>query len=417
MLNKLITLPFTLEIEEQRQLQKATFEENIARGKLFAKITIGIEGTLATADIIGSLSKAHASFHFSFYFAMYLFLILLNICVLWGGARYDRRKEHSKHNMRTYETAFFLYAIFFMVWGSVVTLVDQRLYGQLMAFVVNVMSISVIFYFNNRRVLFLYCISTFTLFIGLPFFQHSSEVLIGHYVNLTIFLFFSWVASRILYVTYCSNFYSRILLKQSNQRLEDEIKANLSVHEELELANEELQKISLVDALTEIPNRRAFDQRVQALLSASDSARSVISIIMLDIDFFKLFNDNYGHAEGDDVITKIAQTIHAATRSSLDIAARMGGEEFVFAAFNTNEQEAIQLGESIRCRIQELRLIHEYSTISPYVTVSLGTATGPVSDPEQFAELMKMADEALYSAKANGRNSLFSMNRPKSRPQ
>lgn len=417
MLNKLIALPFTLNLEEQRQLQKATFEENIARGKLFAKITIGIEVTLAAADIVGSLSKAHASFHFSFYFAMYLFMILLNICVLWGGARYDRSKKHSKHSMHTYETAFFFYAIIFMIWGSVVTLADQRLYGQLMAFVVNVMSISVIFYFNNRRVLYLYCISTFVLFIGLPIVQHSSEVLIGHYVNLIIFLFFSWVASRILYVTYCSNFYSRILLKQSNQRLEDEIKANLSVHEELELANEELQRISLVDALTEIPNRRAFDQRVQALLSAPDSAPSVISIIMLDIDFFKLFNDNYGHAEGDDVITKIAQTIHAATRSSLDIVARMGGEEFVFAAFHTDEQEAIQLGGRIRSRIQELRLSHEYSAVSPYVTVSLGTATGLVRDPEQFAELMKMADEALYSAKANGRNGLFSMNRSKSRPQ
>ena len=128
-------------------------------------------------------------------------------------------RKNQEPNVRFYEVALISYMIIFMVWGSTIALVDQRLYGQLMAFVINITSGSVIFYFSNKHILIPYSISSIVLCAGLPFFQSSTEVLIGHYINLIIFLFFSWVASRILYFTYCSSFKSAILLEQTNQML------------------------------------------------------------------------------------------------------------------------------------------------------------------------------------------------------
>ncbi|MBT2291238.1 GGDEF domain-containing protein [Paenibacillus albidus] len=409
MLKKLVMMPFSMSLDEQEKLRKFTLEENLFRGRLFARIIIGVECAMAAVGIAGSLLQVHESFKFSFYLIMYMFMILINIGFLWVAAKFEKDKKRKKVNFLAYERAFQLYSMVFMLWGSIVTLADQRLYGQLMAFVVNMISISVIFYFTNRQMVILYGVSTLLLFAGLPFVQPSSEVLVGHYINLIVFLFFSWVASRILYVTYCSNSHSRIQLKQSNQRLEEEITENKRVHVELERANQELQRLSLVDVLTGIPNRRAFEQEVQQWLKLHGPIGGLVSLMMIDIDYFKLFNDNYGHAAGDEVITMIAQVIHEAADTPSNIAARLGGEEFVLAAFGTGEKQAGELAENIRQHVSEMKIRHEYSAIHPYVTVSLGTATGRISNAADFSKLMLLADQALYAVKAGGRNSVKSL--------
>lgn len=412
MLRRLIRLPFQLSMEEQVQLRRQIFGENMGRAILFAKITIGLESALAIADVTASLSKAHDSFHFSFYFMMYMTMIVVGFLLLLGAKRYDPAKSYTMQQLQRFESAFMVYSLFFVVWGGVVTLADQRLYGQLMAFVVNLVSLSVIFYFSNRAIILIYTTAACVLAIGLPFFQPSGEVLVGHFINLSIFMFFTWVASRILYVTYCRNFYSNVLLGQSNARLEEEIQENRRVHRELERANRELLSLSLVDELTGIPNRRAFEQQVQALLSSQESSDTEVSVIMLDIDFFKQFNDNYGHSQGDEVIRKVAGVIHDAAGGTDLVAARLGGEEFVLAAFHTGSKEIHVIAEDICRRIRGLQIPHERSVIHAWVTGSLGTATDRIRNSGQFADLIRTADEALYAAKAGGRNQVVSMNKP-----
>ncbi len=352
--------------------------------------------------------RIHATFHFGFYFFMYMTMILLNFFFILFAKKYEKDQEP---NVRFYEVALISYMIIFMVWGSTIALVDQRLYGQLMAFVINITSGSVIFYFSNKHILIPYSISSIVLCAGLPFFQSSTEVLIGHYINLIIFLFFSWVASRILYFTYCSSFKSAILLEQTNQMLEDEIKENHIINQQLEAANKELQHLSLMDELTSIPNRRAFYQHIESMLSTPSNRDSIVSLIMIDIDYFKLFNDHYGHAEGDKIIKCVAQQINTVVRPPSDFAARLGGEEFVFVSFFKNENEIEQLAETIRSQVVEMKIPHKYSNINEYVTVSIGTATHIISQNKGIDELMRFADEALYAAKANGRNCVKSMER------
>ncbi|MNO19879.1 Phytochrome-like protein cph2 [compost metagenome] len=408
MLDRLVRLPFTPTEEERRELRKLTLSENISRGKLFARIIIGIESALAVIDLAASIIKVHDSFHFSFYFIMYVFMVGLNVAFLLGAAAYERDAKLAEGSYRLYEQLFTVYAYTFVVWGTVVTLSDQRLYGQVMAFVINLVSISVIFYFNNRMVLRLYAVSGGLLYIGLPFFQLSSNVLIGHYINLTLFLFFTWVASRILYVNFCSNYYNGILLGNSHRKLEEQIIRNDKVHQELARANRELQRLSLMDALTEIPNRRAFDQRMQQLLSTGQEAHSLVAILMIDIDYFKPFNDNYGHAEGDRILKEVAQVIHGQMKGERQFAARLGGEEFVAAAFDTGVDGAMELSERIRGLIQQMAVPHEYSEVSSCITVSIGAAAGEAANPEEIARLMELADQGLYMAKTSGRNRVSS---------
>ncbi|MBW4082446.1 diguanylate cyclase [Paenibacillus sp. S150] len=404
MLDRLITLPFTMTEDERRELRIFTLKENISRGRLFAKIIIVIESAMAAVDLAASITKLHESFHFSFYFVMYIFMVGLNAVFLLGAASFERDVKLAEGSYRLYEKLFILYAYTFVVWGAVVTLADQRLYGQVMAFVINLVSISVIFYFNNRLVLRLYGVSAGLLYVGLPFFQSSSDVLVGHYVNLALFLFFTWMASRILYVNFCSNYYSRILLGSSHRKLEEQIIQNEKVHQELARANGELQRLSLMDALTEIPNRRAFDQRMQELLSEGEKLPRLVAILMIDIDYFKPFNDNYGHAEGDRIIKEVAQVIQAEMKGAHQFAARLGGEEFAVAAFDTGVNEAMELSERIRSQIQQMAVQHEYSEVSSYITVSIGAAAGEAGHTGEIAALMELADQGLYNAKTGGRN-------------
>lgn len=407
-MRRLINLPYEFTSEEYSVIRELMLDENVRRSTLFAKVIIGIESVLAVIDLGASVTKVHGSFQFSFYFLMYMFMIVLNIGVLIMAKRYDTWKGPVHQKIVFYEALFVGYAVIFMLWGSIITLVDQRLYGQLMAFVVNMISLSVVFYFRNKLLLIPYILSSLVLFIGLPFFQASTNIIIGHYINCSIFLFFSWVATRILYITFFDSLYRKVLLSKSNERLQEEIEENKRVHKQLSSANEELMRLSFVDELTGISNRRALYQRIEELLAQQETG-SPVSIIMMDIDYFKLFNDNYGHVEGDRVIKAIGQEINKAVRGLNDFACRIGGEEFLFVAFKTHRSEVAQLAENIRTRVSEMGIHHDYSAISNCVTISLGTATGIIKNNKQFTDLMRLADESLYVAKSQGRNCVVSL--------
>lgn len=405
---QLFRIDHALTIDEQELLRKSIAKENIHRGRLFAKIIITIEIMLSVIDIASSISNVHSSFHFGFYFFMYMTMIMLNFIFLLFAKKYDKEKEP---NVRFYEVALITYMTLFTVWGSIVTLADQRLYGQVMVFVINIISGSVIFYFTKKQLFIPYSISSILLFVGLPFFQSSTNVLIGHYINLIVLLCLSWGASRILYLTYCSNFKSKILLEQTNQRLEEEMKENQLIYLQLEEANKELQNLTLTDELTRIPNRRAFFQFIKYMLNHPSKQDSIVSLIMMDIDYFKLYNDHYGHAKGDKVIKSVAHQMNTAVRNPLDFAARLGGEEFALVSFYKNENEIKQLAETIRNQVLEMKIPHKDSFNNQYVTISIGTATHTICQNKDFDELMRLADEALYAAKANGRNCVKSMER------
>lgn len=169
----------------------------------------------------------------------------------------------------------------------------------------------------------------------------------------------------------------------------------------------ELQKISEIDGLTEIYNRRYFNTALPKLVSSAQRHQQPISILMIDVDAFKAFNDNQGHLEGDKALKLIAQTIKSCLHRPDDLCARYGGEEFVAVLPFSNARAAQFVSEQIISTIEATRTAHAHNPASPWVTVSIGYCS---MIPESYISpeyLLKCADDALYQAKHKGRNRAY----------
>lgn len=167
---------------------------------------------------------------------------------------------------------------------------------------------------------------------------------------------------------------------------------------------ESLRKQSNVDGLTQIANRRFFDETFHREWLRSRRLKSPMSLIMCDIDYFKLYNDTYGHQSGDRCLKKVAQVLQNVVKRSTDLAARYGGEEFVIILPETASEGATVVAEQVREAVESLRIEHSSSDIAEYVTISLGVATRTPTQVSAESKLIESADKALYASKENGRN-------------
>lgn len=173
---------------------------------------------------------------------------------------------------------------------------------------------------------------------------------------------------------------------------------------QLEVSNAELQKLTCLDGLTGIANRRRFDDFVGKECLRSAREKTPLSLLLIDIDFFKLFNDNYGHLGGDDCICTVAKALQTAVQRPADIVARYGGEEFAIVLPNTEIEGAIKLADELHRVIRKLKIRHTHSPVSKFLTISIGVACKVASEESSPDDLIEMADNALYQAKHTGRN-------------
>ena len=164
-----------------------------------------------------------------------------------------------------------------------------------------------------------------------------------------------------------------------------------------------LEKMICMDGLTEIHNRKGLDETLNTHWRASIRSRSTISLILIDIDFFKKYNDRYGHTQGDKCLIQVAQTINCIVKRPQDYVARYGGEEFAVLLPDTEQQGALFIAEKIHKAIEDLRITHESSSVGDQVTVSLGAAA-MIPKKGDVESLINLADKALYKSKKNGRN-------------
>ena len=192
-------------------------------------------------------------------------------------------------------------------------------------------------------------------------------------------------------------------LRQAHAELEIKVSERT---QELRLLNEKLQQLSIQDGLTGIANRRYFDEFLEREWQRASRERIPLSLILLDVDLFKHYNDTYGHVAGDQCLKRVARVLQGVTKRATDLAARYGGEEFALILPNTNQEGAIGLGEKILDGVRELGIRNASSVSGQIVTVSLGIATCIPSDSTTPDSLIMAADQALYQAKNAGRNQL-----------
>jgi two-component system chemotaxis family response regulator WspR len=165
-----------------------------------------------------------------------------------------------------------------------------------------------------------------------------------------------------------------------------------------------LENLSTTDGLTGISNRRRFDEFLGREWRRSMRDRSELSLLIIDIDYFKQFNDRYGHLSGDDCLKHVADALRKTVRRAGDLVARYGGEEFVCVLSGTGEKGALEVGRKVASEIAGLKIPHEGSTVAEHVTVSIGVATEVPERGQEYSDLIRKADRSLYAAKQKGRN-------------
>lgn len=192
-----------------------------------------------------------------------------------------------------------------------------------------------------------------------------------------------------------------LALAASRDQLAQQVEARTA---ELKAANQSLEALSRHDALTGLANRRYFDELKEVEFRRAIRHQTPLSVLMCDVDFFKNYNDTYGHMQGDECLKQIADTLRDVFSRSGEVTARVGGEEFVVMLPNVGARQAYEAAQRLRASLAERELPHSGSQVSPFVTLSIGVAELDPQAMDHFDRLLQRADQALYRAKHQGRN-------------
>ena len=177
-----------------------------------------------------------------------------------------------------------------------------------------------------------------------------------------------------------------------------------SARNELETSNAQLRLLSSQDGLTGIANRRMFDETLEREWRRARRVNGKVALALIDIDFFKPYNDHYGHLGGDDALRRVAQSLSATMKRPGDLVARYGGEEFAIVLPDTDLGGAVTVAEHARKAVYALQIAHAGSQISPLLSISVGVAEASPTDSDAPEAIIALADAALYEAKRSGRN-------------
>ncbi len=213
---------------------------------------------------------------------------------------------------------------------------------------------------------------------------------------------------------------SVLRLKQEMDRRKEREKELIEItgiltdtNQKLYQANDRLRQLSSTDALTGIANRRRFEEMLENEWRRAMRFGRIFSIIMIDVDYFKAYNDTYGHQCGDGCLRQVAMAIKEVLNRPGDTIARYGGEEFIVLLSESDKDGALMVAENIQKKITSLGIRHEKSDVCGFVTLSMGIASALPDDKSTPASLISYADKALYDAKQNGRNRIMVYEMPR----
>lgn len=367
-----------------------TLQFNIHRINALAKIIVTISLLLGLLNLITHMIKEGESPYFYGYLILYGTLVAMNLFCIYYFARHKMTDKNRKNYVRIVEG----YINLTIILGALIAYYDIYYHGHLMMFTFIYFLCCMLFIVPPLHILPSVIIAGVILLIGLTRVSTTPYINANFIIFAISILVFGMIAQIILTRT------QRVSLEQRIQLIDEGLKSK-NLAEQLVIANDELRRVALYDYLTGLPNRHAFSQYLEHVFA--DGKKKECSVFILDIDYFKQYNDFYGHEQGDEAVKKVAMALEQIGYNNDFYTVRWGGEEFLGMSVATDTQ-VDRFCQQILEAVELLHIEHYHSAIGPYLTVSVGIYSTTANSVDAFKLLYTKADQALYAAKENGRN-------------
>lgn len=382
------------EVKEEKLLTELEItKHNIQRVKLLCKVfTIIIVFALVMTTIFSNLTYFQINEHLSQQLFHHISMLVVNIVMF--GFLYFRKIKVSKHSYKKMNKVIGLYVALMTAISAFHSFQQEQNYNQLMMYTLILLICCSFLVLSKAQLMFSLILSSTLLIWGL-FHQADQAQLNSQLVYLFSLLPISYFISRSLFRSFQQSAIFQIELMK-------EVQMNRELTKTIRETNRQLQLQSSLDPLTNLSNRRAFNQYIEQLKQRKTPYR--LTILMVDIDFFKSYNDEYGHLEGDQVLIKIGDVLKIISEECELFVARWGGEEFAIVLLNKQANVAEYICERVCQDIRNLNITHRTSSVAPVVTVSVGASTKEIYTNEDIRQCLQRADELLYRVKETGRN-------------
>jgi diguanylate cyclase (GGDEF)-like protein len=378
----------------QKEMDQVTFQ----RGRLVSIAIIAIECIMMILSLLLHGTMAFESPNKE-YFSMYVIMLVVMIAYQFMQPIVTRLLVSNRIAGVIWVLVF---TWFILEWSAGITFLDVKNGGQHTVYIVALLAISVITLFKPYASMILYISAHVPFVIVLILYGSRGNNLFGDLVNTSIMAVLSWLAARLLY-TYQAKFWlNRHTIEIQNKELE-------GINIKLEEANREMSRLYHTDALTGTFNRFKLVEVLENEWDRCKRHKLPISVIMLDVDYFKQFNDQYGHLEGDSCIIRVAEVMKTHAKRASEIVARFGGDEFLILLPHVDSKRVAEIAEQVRKSVELLMIPNEASPKQKFITVSLGTASCIPDTAHSVDDFIRWADIALYQAKNQGRNRVANM--------
>lgn len=377
---------------QKERFEAARLDTNVTRMYAFSIYVVAIQILLNLLNILRpGDDKAH---NIEVYVILSMATLVIG-AIYWFLLRRVRKKGNASHKMKRalVESLLYIYIVIQMVFCTLNVMAS----GGANSYIIAILIIGLFPVLPPAQSILSILICAVYLVVAMYLARDVSStwdtvLLTDTWTNLIIITGLIVCISVFIYRMYVENFLKSVNLQVTNKSLQD--------------ANELLERMVTTDAMTGVSNRYALSKNFDDVWNASSLKEQKIAVALFDIDFFKAYNDTFGHLEGDQCLQKIAESLQSSFRRHHDVVYRFGGEEFLIL-FAATEEEAFEQVEKARINIENLKIKHATDTVSPFVTVSAGiciVAPQGNSSIVSTNRALKIADDALYESKSNGRN-------------
>lgn len=387
------------QLDKSLEFRQKRLLENMSRILLLSKVFIGVM-------LWAGFFNTYAVFFMDFqpvypvaYLTLYSLFGLFNILFIFTiHNRIKRESNWTKKEIIKWERIVMIYLTVSIVWGVSISLIDLIEYKHILVFSICLFLCSALIYTSAKQMIVLSLLATIVFYTGFSFISSYGSAFYGVLYLFFLILFVAFILSRIVYRVFVS-------LYLTKAKWLHELENNALLTEQLQQANTQLAKQAHHDELTNVLNRHGFQAYIDNLFNLHGKQGISLTIVMVDIDYFKSFNDYYGHMNGDEVLKAVAKTVETIAKKYGSITVRWGGEEFIVVGTDISVEQMEDICKEIEFAVSKLSISHIESSVSQSVTVSIGASTGFCTNSEEIEKVINNADDALYVVKDRGRNS------------